>query len=64
MAAYPYLASTRADLLRRLGRGDEAITAYEAALRLTENSIEGDFLTRRIRELRHEEQQHEGGLAE
>lgn len=52
LAAYPYLASTRADLLRRLGRADEAVAAYEEALLLTENTIEADFLIRRIHELR------------
>jgi RNA polymerase sigma-70 factor (ECF subfamily) len=52
LAAYPYLAATRADLLRRLDRSAEAIAAYEEALMLTENSIEADFLTRRISELR------------
>ena len=52
LAAYPYLASTRADLLRRLGRADEAIAAYEEGLRLTENCIEADFLARRIGELK------------
>ncbi len=51
LVAYPYLAATRADLLRRLNRIDDAIEAYEAALRLTENRIEGEFLARRIREL-------------
>lgn len=48
LAAYPYLAATRADLMRRLGHREEAIEAYEEALLLAENSIEADFLTRRI----------------
>ena len=52
LASYPYLASTRADLLRRLGRTDEAIAAYEEAIRLTGNAAEADFLSRRIAELR------------
>ena len=52
MASYPYLAATRADLLRRLGRGDEAIAAYEQALHLTQNGAEAAFLAERIREIR------------
>jgi RNA polymerase sigma-70 factor, ECF subfamily len=32
---YRYYHSTRADLLRRLGRDDDARTAYERALQLT-----------------------------
>jgi RNA polymerase sigma-70 factor, ECF subfamily len=43
---HPYHA-TRADLLRRLGRGDEAATAYAIAARLTTNATERDFLERR-----------------
>jgi RNA polymerase sigma-70 factor (ECF subfamily) len=37
----------RADLLRRLGRGVEAATAYERAIELTENAAEREFLRRR-----------------
>jgi RNA polymerase sigma-70 factor (ECF subfamily) len=48
---YPYLHSTRADLLRRLGRGDEAALAYRRALELTENAPERAFLERRLREV-------------
>ena len=48
LASYPYLASTRADLLRRLGRTREALDAYREALRLTGNVAERDFLRRRI----------------
>ncbi len=51
LAGYPYFTATRADLLRRLERIDEAIAAYEEALRLTQNSTEAAFLARRIREL-------------
>ena len=47
LAGYPYLHTTRADLLRRLGRGGEAAAAYEAALALTTNAAERDFLARR-----------------
>jgi RNA polymerase sigma-70 factor (ECF subfamily) len=37
----------RADLLRRLGRADEAAAAYEAAIARTENVAERAYLTRR-----------------
>jgi RNA polymerase sigma-70 factor (ECF subfamily) len=45
---YPYLHAARADLLRRLGRFDEARSAYERALGLTSNAAERRFLHRRI----------------
>jgi RNA polymerase sigma-70 factor (ECF subfamily) len=48
---YPYLHSTRADLLRRLGRRAEAVDAYRAARQLTSNAAERAFLERRIAEL-------------
>jgi RNA polymerase sigma-70 factor (ECF subfamily) len=48
---YRYLHSTRADLLRRLGRTDEARVAYERALHLTGNEPERRFLARRLEEL-------------
>jgi RNA polymerase sigma-70 factor, ECF subfamily len=48
---YPYLHSTRADLLRRLGRRADAAEAYRAALALTANEPERAFLARRIAEL-------------
>jgi RNA polymerase sigma-70 factor (ECF subfamily) len=48
LAGYPYLASTKADLLRQLGRDSEAATAYRAALALTENEQEQAFLARRL----------------
>ena len=44
LAAYSYLASSRADLLRRLGRVAEARLAYQEALLLSENAVERDFL--------------------
>ncbi|MGZ6143919.1 MAG: RNA polymerase sigma factor, partial [Myxococcales bacterium] len=40
--------ATRADLLRRLGRRDEAVAAYERARELTSNDTERRFLARRI----------------
>jgi RNA polymerase sigma-70 factor, ECF subfamily len=48
---YQYLHSTRADLLRRLERTDEARLAYERALELARDDTERRFLERRIREL-------------
>ena len=48
---YQYLHSTRAEFLRRLGRIDEARTAYRRALELTPAEPEQRFLERRIEEL-------------
>jgi RNA polymerase sigma-70 factor (ECF subfamily) len=48
LAAYSYLASARADFLRRLGRTDEARVAYEEALLLSENVVERTFLAERL----------------
>jgi RNA polymerase sigma-70 factor (ECF subfamily) len=49
---YRYLHSTRAELLRRLDRADEARAAYERALALTDAPPERRFLERRLGELR------------
>jgi RNA polymerase sigma-70 factor, ECF subfamily len=43
--------AVRADLLRRLGRPAEASVAYQAAIDLTANAAERDFLERRRRSL-------------
>lgn len=48
---YQYLHSTRADLLRRLGRADEARGAYERALALARSEPERRFIEGRIAEL-------------
>jgi hypothetical protein len=40
LATYPYLAATRADLLRRLGRTHDAAQAYRTALTLATNATE------------------------
>jgi RNA polymerase sigma-70 factor (ECF subfamily) len=48
LASYGYLPAARADFLRRLGRTDEARTAYEEALLLTENEVERGFLASRL----------------
>ena len=45
------LPAVRADLLRRLGRAEEAVVAYDAALALTGNERERAFLRRRRDEL-------------
>jgi RNA polymerase sigma-70 factor (ECF subfamily) len=51
LSGYRYLAATKADLLRRLGRNPEAADAYRAALDLTDNEAERTFLTGRLRDL-------------
>jgi RNA polymerase sigma-70 factor (ECF subfamily) len=48
---YQYFHSTRADLLRRLGRRDEARAEYERALELAHTEPERRFLERRIAEV-------------
>jgi len=50
LTSYPYWHSTRAELLRRLGRTDEARAAYRDALALTGTEPERRFLQRRIAE--------------
>jgi len=52
LAGYHLLPATRADMLRRLGRDAEAVTAYQAALALAPSVTERSFLQRRIDELR------------
>jgi RNA polymerase sigma factor (sigma-70 family) len=47
LATYGYLAAARADFLRRLGRSDEARTAYDEAVALTDNDVERRFLLER-----------------
>lgn len=49
---YRYVHSSRAELLRRLGRRDEAAQAFERALRLSVTEPERRFLARRLSELR------------
>ena len=48
LAGYSYLPATRADLLRRLGRMEEAADAYRAALDLASNAAERKFLAGRL----------------
>jgi RNA polymerase sigma-70 factor (ECF subfamily) len=45
---YQQLHGARADLLRRLGRDNEARAAYERALELTGNPVERRFIERRL----------------
>ncbi len=51
LATYPYLAASRADCLRRLGRAGEAREAFAEALHLTDNEVERRFLEGRLAEL-------------
>jgi RNA polymerase sigma-70 factor, ECF subfamily len=48
---YRYLHSTRAELLRRLGRPEEAAVAYRRALELTDADAEVRFLNERLASL-------------
>jgi RNA polymerase sigma-70 factor, ECF subfamily len=48
---YVYLHSTRAELLRRLDRADEAAAAYRRALELVVSDAERSFLERRLAEV-------------
>jgi RNA polymerase sigma-70 factor (ECF subfamily) len=50
---YYLLHAARADLLRRLERGDEAVLAYERALSLAPSDVERDFLRARLLEGEH-----------
>jgi RNA polymerase sigma-70 factor, ECF subfamily len=45
---YHVFHAVRADLLRRLGRADEAAREYEAAIGRSENAVERDFLRGRL----------------
>jgi RNA polymerase sigma-70 factor, ECF subfamily len=51
LADYQPFWSARADLLRRAGRRDEAMKAYERALEQATNPVEQRFLERRLTEL-------------
>ena len=49
---YHFMHATRADLLRRLGRANEAAAAYQRALELAANEVERAFLAGRLDEIR------------
>ncbi len=51
LATYHYLPATKADLLRRLGRADEAAAAYRDAIEQVGNDAERTFLEARLAEL-------------
>jgi RNA polymerase sigma-70 factor (ECF subfamily) len=51
LAGYHLAPAVRADLLRRLGRRDEAVAAYRRALALAKLEPERRLLARRLREL-------------
>ena len=50
---YYLFHASRADLLRRLNRLDEAAAAYTTALSLTTNLVEQNYMRRRLNELDH-----------
>jgi RNA polymerase sigma-70 factor (ECF subfamily) len=51
LAEFHLLPAARADLLRRLGKMEDARTAYERALSLATNDVERRFLRRRLAEI-------------
>jgi RNA polymerase sigma-70 factor, ECF subfamily len=51
LARWPQLHIARAELLGRLGRATDAVSAYRTALDLAPAAPERDFITRRIEEL-------------
>jgi RNA polymerase sigma-70 factor (ECF subfamily) len=51
LEGYHAFHATRAELLRRLGRGDEAREAYDRAIELAGNTAESAYLTRRRSQL-------------
>ncbi len=51
LRGYHLLPASRADLLRRLGRGEEALAAYAEAIAMAPNDAERRYLQRRVEEL-------------
>jgi RNA polymerase sigma-70 factor (ECF subfamily) len=60
LAGYYLLSATRADLLRRLERFDEAEVAYRQALDLARSEPERRYLNRRVAEVRRAGAAHTG----
>lgn len=52
LESYYLFHAARADILRRLGRRDEARRAYSEAMALTENAVEKAYLERRMASVR------------
>jgi predicted RNA polymerase sigma factor len=50
LSDYHLLPATRADLLRRLGRNEQADVAYQRALELAPTDAERRYLTKRLAE--------------
>jgi RNA polymerase sigma-70 factor (ECF subfamily) len=57
---YHLLHAARADLLRRLGAVDDAVSSYERAIALATNASERRFLERRLQSLRPGNEPHFG----
>jgi RNA polymerase sigma-70 factor (ECF subfamily) len=51
LASYHFLPASKADLLRRLRRLDDAAAAYREALRSVTSEAERRYLERRLREV-------------
>ncbi len=62
LRGYHYLPATRADLLRRAGRRDEAAAAYAEALELVPDGRERAFLERRLAEVTDPSMRDHDGL--
>jgi len=58
---YHYLHATRAELLRRLDRVEDARAAYDRALELVHSDAERRFLEQRLRAFNYEERNRDGG---
>jgi RNA polymerase sigma-70 factor, ECF subfamily len=54
LEGYHLLPAAKADVLRRLGRREEAAAAYERALRLVVHDAERRYLERRLQQVRRE----------
>jgi RNA polymerase sigma-70 factor (ECF subfamily) len=52
LQSYQPFFATRADLLRRLGKLEQALPDYERSLQLAKNEPEKRYLSRRLEEMR------------